>query len=108
MSRVEPQTDEIPAQGIRDEYEQLTEDVRRYRYAYYNEDSPLVSDAEFDQLYRRLEEIEALHPELVANDSPTQEVGGEVSAAFAPVEHLQRMDIVREVTSVMRVEGGAE
>ncbi|GLB68642.1 NAD-dependent DNA ligase LigA [Arthrobacter mangrovi] len=100
MSRVEPQTDEIPAQGIRDEYEQLTEDVRRYRYAYYNEDSPLVSDAEFDQLYRRLEEIEALHPELVANDSPTQEVGGEVSAAFAPVEHLQRMYSLEDVFSL--------
>jgi DNA ligase (NAD+) len=100
VSRVEPQTDEIPGQGIRDEYEQLTEDVRRYRYAYYNEDSPLVSDAEFDQLYRRLEEIEALHPELVANDSPTQEVGGEVSAAFAPVEHLQRMYSLEDVFSL--------
>ncbi|WP_336711544.1 NAD-dependent DNA ligase LigA [Arthrobacter sp. USHLN218] len=100
MSRVEPQTDEIPAQGIRNEYEQLTEDVRRYRYAYYNEDSPLISDAEFDQLYRRLEEIEALHPELVANDSPTQEVGGEVSAAFAPVEHLQRMYSLEDVFSL--------
>ena len=100
MSRVEPQTDEVPAQGIRDEYEQLTEDVRRYRYAYYNEDSPLISDAEFDQLYRRLEEIEALHPELVANDSPTQEVGGEASAAFAPVEHLQRMYSLEDVFSL--------
>ena len=100
MSRVEPQTDEIPAQGIRDEYEQLTEDVRRYRYAYYNEDAPLISDAEFDQLYRRLEEIEALHPELVANDSPTQEVGGEASAAFAPVEHLQRMYSLEDVFSL--------
>jgi len=100
VSRVEPQTDEVPAQGIRDEYEQLTEDVRRYRYAYYNEDAPLISDAEFDQLYRRLEEIEALHPELVANDSPTQEVGGEASAAFAPVEHLQRMYSLEDVFSL--------
>ncbi|EMY34330.1 DNA ligase LigA [Arthrobacter crystallopoietes BAB-32] len=100
MSKVEPQTDEIPSQDIREEYEQLTEDVRRYRYAYYNEDSPLVSDAEFDRLYRRLEEIEALNPELVANDSPTQEVGGEVSAAFAPVEHLQRMYSLEDVFSL--------
>nr|WP_043846429.1 NAD-dependent DNA ligase LigA [Arthrobacter crystallopoietes] len=100
VSKVEPQTDEIPSQDIREEYEQLTEDVRRYRYAYYNEDSPLVSDAEFDRLYRRLEEIEALNPELVANDSPTQEVGGEVSAAFAPVEHLQRMYSLEDVFSL--------
>ncbi|QTG79719.1 NAD-dependent DNA ligase LigA [Arthrobacter crystallopoietes] len=100
MSKVEVQANEIPSDALRDEYEQLTEDVRRYRYAYYNEDAPLVSDAEFDQLYRRLEEIEALHPEMVANDSPTQEVGGEVSAAFTPVQHLQRMYSLEDVFSL--------
>lgn len=94
------QANEIPSDALRDEYEQLTEDVRRYRYAYYNEDAPLVSDAEFDRLYRRLEEIEALHPEMVANDSPTQEVGGEVSAAFTPVQHLQRMYSLEDVFSL--------
>ncbi|WP_236777344.1 NAD-dependent DNA ligase LigA [Arthrobacter crystallopoietes] len=100
MSKVEVQANEIPSDALRDEYEQLTEDVRRYRYAYYNEDAPLVSDAEFDRLYRRLEEIEALHPEMVANDSPTQEVGGEVSAAFTPVQHLQRMYSLEDVFSL--------
>ncbi|HXF02450.1 MAG TPA: NAD-dependent DNA ligase LigA [Arthrobacter sp.] len=100
VSTVETPASEIPSDEIRDEYEQLTENVRKYRYAYYNEDAPLVSDAEFDALYRRLEEIEALHPELVANDSPTQEVGGEVSAAFAPVEHLQRMYSLEDVFSL--------
>ncbi|AUI52087.1 DNA ligase (NAD+) [Arthrobacter crystallopoietes] len=100
VSKVEVQANEIPSDALRDEYEQLTEDVRRYRYAYYNEDAPLVSDAEFDRLYRRLEEIEALHPEMVANDSPTQEVGGEVSAAFTPVQHLQRMYSLEDVFSL--------
>jgi DNA ligase (NAD+) len=47
-----------------------------------------------------LEELEALHPELVSNDSPTQEVGGEVSAAFAAVEHLQRMYSLEDVFSI--------
>ena len=93
-------TDTPPAGDLREEYQALAEQVRRYRFAYYNEDAPLVSDAEFDQLYRRLEEIEALHPELVTNDSPTQEVGGEVSAAFAPVEHLQRMYSLEDVFSL--------
>jgi DNA ligase (NAD+) len=78
--------------------------VRKYRFAYYQEDEPLVSDAEFDALFRRLEEIEALHPELVANDSPTQEVGGEVSAAFAAVEHLQRMYSLEDVFSLEELE----
>jgi DNA ligase (NAD+) len=78
--------------------------VRKYRFAYYQEDAPLVSDAEFDELFRRLEEIEALHPELVSNDSPTQEVGGEVSAAFAAVEHLQRMYSLEDVFSLEELE----
>ncbi|MBG6083906.1 DNA ligase (NAD+) [Zhihengliuella flava] len=86
-------------ESLRSEYEQLVDDVRRYRFAYYNEDAPLVSDAEFDRLFTRLTEIETLHPELVSNDSPTQEVGGEVSAAFSPVEHLSRMYSLEDVFS---------
>lgn len=89
---------------MREEYENLVDLVRKYRFAYYQEDTPLVSDAEFDELFRRLEEIEALHPELVANDSPTQEVGGEVSAAFAAVEHLQRMYSLEDVFSLEELE----
>lgn len=95
---------EVPAGTIRDEYEKLADLVRKYRFSYYQEDEPLVSDAEFDTLFRRLEEIEALHPELVANDSPTQEVGGEVSAAFAAVEHLQRMYSLEDVFSLEELE----
>ncbi|MHC6231511.1 NAD-dependent DNA ligase LigA [Arthrobacter sp. MMS24-T111] len=94
----------MPTEALREEYENLADLVRKYRFAYYQEDAPLVSDAEFDTLFRRLEEIEALHPELVANDSPTQEVGGEVSAAFAPVEHLQRMYSLEDVFSLEELE----
>nr|WP_306901625.1 NAD-dependent DNA ligase LigA [Arthrobacter sp. B1I2] len=94
----------MPTEALREEYENLADLVRKYRFAYYQEDEPLVSDAEFDTLFRRLEEIEALHPELVANDSPTQEVGGEVSAAFAPVEHLQRMYSLEDVFSLEELE----
>jgi DNA ligase (NAD+) len=94
----------IPSESVREEYENLADLVRKYRFAYYQEDEPLVSDAEFDNLFRRLEEIEALHPELVSNDSPTQEVGGEVSAAFAAVEHLQRMYSLEDVFSLDELE----
>jgi DNA ligase (NAD+) len=94
----------IPSDSVREEYENLVDLVRKYRFAYYQEDTPLVSDAEFDELFRRLEEIEALHPELVSNDSPTQEVGGEVSAAFAAVEHLQRMYSLEDVFSLEELE----
>ncbi|MBT2555214.1 NAD-dependent DNA ligase LigA [Arthrobacter sp. ISL-5] len=94
----------IPPESVREEYENLADLVRKYRFAYYQEDEPLVSDAEFDTLFRRLEELEALHPELVSNDSPTQEVGGEVSAAFAAVEHLQRMYSLEDVFSLEELE----
>jgi DNA ligase (NAD+) len=96
--QLEPEA--IPSDSVRDEYQNLADLVRKYRFAYYQEDEPLVSDAEFDTLFRRLEELEALHPELVSNDSPTQEVGGEVSAAFAAVEHLQRMYSLEDVFSI--------
>ncbi|TLM84848.1 NAD-dependent DNA ligase LigA [Pseudarthrobacter sp. NamE2] len=96
--------DAIPSGPVREEYENLVDLVRKYRFAYYQEDAPLVPDAEFDALFRRLEEIEALHPELVSNDSPTQEVGGEVSAAFAAVEHLQRMYSLEDVFSIDELE----
>ena len=93
-----------PSEAVREEYEVLVEEVRKHRFAYYQEDAPIISDAEFDELYRRLETIEAMHPELVANDSPTQEVGGEVSAAFAAVEHLQRMYSLEDVFSLEELE----
>ena len=86
------------------EYEDLVEQVRKHRFAYYQEDAPTISDAEFDELFRRLETLEAMHPELVSNDSPTQEVGGEVSAAFAAVEHLQRMYSLEDVFSLEELE----
>jgi DNA ligase (NAD+) len=102
------QPEQLPDGAVRQEYDRLVDEVRRHRYAYYNEDAPLVSDAEYDALYRHLEELEALHPELVANDSPTQEVGGEVSAAFAPVRHLQRMYSLEDVFSLAELQAWIE
>ncbi|MGO4384995.1 NAD-dependent DNA ligase LigA [Specibacter sp. RAF43] len=90
----------IPPEAARERYAELVELVRKYRTAYYTDDAPLVSDAEFDALYGELEEMEALHPELVSNDSPTQEVGGEVSTAFAAVDHLSRMYSLEDVFSL--------
>jgi DNA ligase (NAD+) len=94
----------VPSGEVREEYENLVEQVRKHRFAYYQEDAPTISDAEFDELFRRLETIEAMHPELVANDSPTQEVGGEVSAAFADVVHLTKMYSLEDVFSLGELE----
>lgn len=81
----------VPSNALREEYVELVEEVRKHRIAYYQDNDPIISDAEFDVLFERLEAIEAEHPEIVAVDSPTQEVGGEVAEAFSPVQHLQRL-----------------
>nr|MBO2476737.1 DNA ligase (NAD(+)) LigA [Bacillota bacterium] len=66
---------------------ELREQINYHNYRYYVLDDPVISDAEFDQLMRELERLEAEHPELVTPDSPTQRVGAPPSEAFATVEH---------------------
>lgn len=76
----------------RAEAENLTAEIERYRLAYYSEGTSLVSDAEYDVLFRRLEALEREHPELAGLDSPTQEVGAAlVSAGFPEHEHAERL-----------------
>lgn len=76
----------------RAESERLTDQIETYRTAYYSEAKSLISDAEYDELFRRLEAIERAFPELAGLDSPTQQVGaGVVSVGFATHEHAERM-----------------
>lgn len=91
---------DVPAESLKERYAELTQRVREARSAYYVEDAPRISDAEYDRLYRDLERLEAENPELKANDSPTQEVGGEPSEAFAAVTHLERMYSLEDVFSI--------
>jgi len=67
---------------------ELREQVAYHREQYFVEDAPEISDAEFDELYRELEQLEAEFPELVTPDSPTQQVGAAAASTFAPVEHV--------------------
>jgi len=71
--------------------EELRALVRHHEYRYYVLDSPEIADAEYDALYRELQELEAAHPELVAPDSPTQRVGGEPLVGFTQVRHEEPM-----------------
>ena len=70
---------------------QLVDEINQHRTAYYQGNTVLISDAEYDAKLLELEALEALHPELVTGDSPTQTVGGAASTTFSPVEHLDRM-----------------
>src|SRR3989304_1717490 len=63
--------------------------VSSHDYLYYVKNAPEVSDAEYDELMRRLRAIEAHYPELVTPDSPTQRVSGQPVEAFGVVEHRE-------------------
>ena len=69
------------------EARRLREEILRHNYLYYVLDKPEIPDAEYDRLMRRLEQIEAAHPELITPDSPTQRVGAKPAEEFAPVVH---------------------
>ncbi len=70
---------------------ELVDLINRHRSAYYQSNTSLISDADYDKLMLELEKLEAANPELITGDSPTQTVGGEVSQTFQPVEHLEPM-----------------
>lgn len=70
---------------------ELVDELNRHRRAYYEGNTTLISDAEYDALHQELEALERKYPELITGDSPTQTVGGSANQAFAPVEHLERM-----------------
>ncbi|HIW45540.1 MAG TPA: NAD-dependent DNA ligase LigA [Candidatus Yaniella excrementigallinarum] len=85
-----------------EKYNDLKDEVRHHRRAYYVNDAPEISDAAFDRLFRDLEDLEALHPQIVTGDSPTQEVGGD--AVFSPVEHPSQMYSLEDVFSLSELE----
>jgi DNA ligase (NAD+) len=83
--------------------------IAHHNERYYADDSPEVSDAEYDQLVRELARLEADHPELVADGSPTQQVGaGSLSTAFAPVVHRMPMTSLDNAMDVGELEAWLE
>lgn len=78
--------------ALRRRWDELASQVRHHRELYYN-GTPELPDADFDRLFRELQELEAEHPELAVPDSPTLEVGAPTpeQSNFADVRHLERM-----------------
>jgi DNA ligase (NAD+) len=75
------------ATSVEKEIEKLRQEIRYHEYRYYVLDDPEISDYEFDQLMRKLQDLEREHPELVTPDSPTQRVGGKPAEQFPKVRH---------------------
>ncbi|OIQ76356.1 DNA ligase [mine drainage metagenome] len=77
---------------------QLRQSLHEHAYRYYVLDAPSVPDAEYDRLFRQLQQLEAQYPQLLTPDSPTQRVGGQPLAGFAPVQHAFPMLSIRTET----------
>ncbi len=77
--------------GIKKEIGLLRRKIRENDDLYYLLNKPVISDREYDRLYRRLKELEGEHPELIVPDSPTQRVGGHPAEGFAVVKHMVPM-----------------
>lgn len=69
------------------EIDKLRQKLNEHNYHYYVMDAPVVSDAEYDQLFQQLKALELSYPELITSDSPTQRVGGAPLKAFSQVKH---------------------
>ena len=78
---------------------ELRKEIEYHNYRYYVLDSPVISDAEYDELYRELEKLEAEFPELITPDSPTQRVGAPPAEGFKPVRHYQKLLSLQDVFS---------
>jgi DNA ligase (NAD+) len=86
-----PEADPVSPE-VRRTWRELADEVREHQFRYYVRDAPVISDADFDTLLRRLGALEDEHPELRTPDSPTQLVGGAGFATdFTSADHLERM-----------------
>ena len=83
---------------------ELVDLINKHRAAYYQSNTSLISDAEYDALMRELEKLEAKYPQLITGDSPTQSVGGEASQTFQPSVHLEKMMSLDNVFSMEELE----
>jgi DNA ligase (NAD+) len=81
------------------------EEIRKLDRAYHVEAQPLVSDREYDRLYRELIDLEAAHPELPTADSPSQRVGGTPLSHFTTVAHALPMQSLDNTYSASELEG---
>ncbi len=83
-------------ENARQRAEDLKKQILYHNDRYYNQDSPEISDYEYDMLLKELEEIETAFPELITPDSPTQKVGGQAGEKFSPVEHIVPMESLHD------------
>lgn len=92
----------IPKENLMDltEYSNNIEVLNKAAKAYYTEDNPIMSDAEYDDLYRQVKEFEKENPDKILITSPTQRVGDVINKQFAKTPHMTRMWSLEDIFSV--------
>ena len=100
-----PPASAVPA-ATRKRWTELVRLIEGARDAYYSavDSQAPLSDADYDRLYRELEDIEAAHPALALDSSPTRSVGGRAATDFAPARHHERMYSLQDVFTLAEVE----
>jgi len=78
-------------QNPKERIEHLANELNQHNHNYYVLDQPTISDFEFDQMMKELEQLENLYPEYLSEDSPTQRVGGQITRKFDSVKHIYPM-----------------
>ena len=73
--------------SMKDRIEQLRQQINEHDYRYYVDNKPTISDAQYDKLFKELQDLEHKHPDLITPDSPTQRVSGKPVDGFANVPH---------------------
>ena len=77
--------------NVQEKIEGLRSKLHQYNFEYYVNDTSLISDFEFDQMMKELQDLEAQHPKLYDSNSPSQRVGGQITKNFETVIHAERM-----------------
>lgn len=80
-----------PKKKAKERIEALQQDLAHHAYLYYVKDAPVISDYEYDALYRELIDLEAAYPEYIVPTSPTQRIGAKVEGGFEKVVHGRPM-----------------
>lgn len=87
----------IPEEDAGEIAERLRDELEKYNHYYYIKDNPLVSDAEYDLLFKRLEELEKRFPSLIIENSPTQRIGAPIEGGFNTLVHGEKMLSLQDV-----------
>ncbi|MBI4243279.1 MAG: NAD-dependent DNA ligase LigA [Planctomycetes bacterium] len=89
---------------IKTRLEHLKKNIDEHNYKYHVLSNPVISDEEYDKLFRELLDLEQRYPDLITSDSPTQKVGYKIQTEFSPIKHSKPMLSIESITTQDQIE----